>query len=44
MAYIFEFKSDKYTRKALAQIESKDHANRYKSVGEKCLGIGVNFG
>ena len=43
MAYIFEFKLDKSAQEALAQIELKDYANRYKSVGKKCIGIGVNF-
>jgi hypothetical protein len=42
-AYIFEFKLDKSAEEAIAQIEEKDYANRYKSAGKKCIGIGVNF-
>jgi hypothetical protein len=42
-AYIFEFKLDKSAEEAIAQIEEKDYANRYKSAGKKCIGIGINF-
>jgi hypothetical protein len=41
--YLFEFKLDKSAQEALHQIEEKGYANRYKTMGKTCVGIGINF-
>ncbi|MDD7328004.1 MAG: AAA family ATPase [Lachnospiraceae bacterium] len=41
--YLFEFKVDKNADEALAQIESKDYAGRYKADSRQVIKIGADF-
>jgi hypothetical protein len=41
--YIFEFKFNKNAEDALAQIKTKDYADKYRATGKPIMGIGVNF-
>ncbi len=41
--YIFEFKFNKTTAEALAQIQEKAYADKYRNTQKKLMGIGVNF-
>ena len=41
--FLFEFKLNKSAEEALAQIETKDYARRFKDSGKSCIGIGINF-
>jgi hypothetical protein len=41
--YIFEFKFNKTTAEALAQIQEKAYADKYRNTRKKLMGIGVNF-
>jgi hypothetical protein len=41
--YLFEFKLDKSADEALTQIKTKGYANRFKTAGKTCIGIGINF-
>ena len=41
--FLFEFKLDKSAEEAIAQIEEKGYADRFKLLGKKCTIIGINF-
>jgi hypothetical protein len=41
--YIFEFKFNKNAAEALAQIQQKAYADKYRNTRKKLMGIGVNF-
>lgn len=41
--YLFEFKVDKNADEALAQIESKDYAGKYRADNRKIIKIGADF-